>query len=250
MKFLFFFFLFFFFFSTISSQEVTKSCENDVCLNPDVEKQENTRKTEQKFEKKPPAASLDHCEDRYERCQEFASQNSCEDNPGWMIVNCPVSCNACSIRDPRIRCTRDFLNTTESLSYQPGQMKQMFEDIPLKYGEKYGVRVLSSDPYVVYFENFLTDEESDAFISLNNAWERSTDTGSKNSLGETSRILSSGRTSSNAWCRGDCERSPQVQEVMKKIQEVIQVPFENSEQFQILRYELGQYYKTHHDMNP
>jgi hypothetical protein len=36
-------------------------------------------------------------------------------------------------------------------------------------------------------------------------WERSTDTGSMNEFGETGRVLSTGRTSSNSWCRAECE---------------------------------------------
>ena len=36
-------------------------------------------------------------------------------------------------------------------------------------------------------------------------WERSTDSGQLNEYGEQGRILSTGRTSSNAWCDAECE---------------------------------------------
>jgi hypothetical protein len=41
--------------------------------------------------------------------------------------------------------------------------------------------------------------------STQERWERSTDTGLTNEFGETGRILSTGRTSSNSWCRAECE---------------------------------------------
>jgi hypothetical protein len=42
-------------------------------------------------------------------------------------------------------------------------------------------------------------------IDTQKKWERSTDTGSTNEHGETGRILSTGRTSSNSWCDRNCQ---------------------------------------------
>jgi hypothetical protein len=50
---------------------------------------------------------------------------------------------------------------------------------------------------VVTFDNFLAPGEAKALISTVKKWERSTDSGLTNEFGETGRILSSGRTSSN-----------------------------------------------------
>ena len=44
-----------------------------------------------------------------------------------------------------------------------------------------------------------------------------------NAYGETGRVLSEGRTSSNAWCRHNCEADPAVQRISKKIEDVIGV---------------------------
>lgn len=57
-------------------------------------------------EGRPPEVSLANCYDRHEECIQFESQGECENNPGWMIVNCPKSCNACHLRDPKVRCQR------------------------------------------------------------------------------------------------------------------------------------------------
>ena len=53
--------------------------------------------------------------------------------------------------------------------------------------------------------------------------------------GETGRILSEGRTSSNAWCQGECPKNPLVQQIVRKIEEVTGVPGVNYESFQVLK---------------
>jgi prolyl 4-hydroxylase len=62
------------------------------------------------------------------------------------------------------------------------------------------------------------------------------------------RVLSQGRTSSNAWCRARCEGHPAVKSVVRKIEEITSVPRGNYESFQVLKYERGQKYNAHHDM--
>jgi prolyl 4-hydroxylase len=166
-----------------------------------------------------------------------------------MIVNCPQSCQACDLLDPKLRCNRDSLNISASQAFAVDEMNKMFERVEEQFGDKYGITVVSTSPWIVTFENFLTDKEIDALIATNQQWERSTDTGDVNAFGETGRVLSQGRTSSNSWCRGECESHPDVVSIMKKIEEVTTVPTGNYESFQVLRYELGQKYSPHHDMS-
>jgi hypothetical protein len=197
---------------------------------------------------KPREVSIETCNDRHQQCVNFAAQGECEANPGWMIVNCPSSCNACHLLDPKVRCARDRLGIKEDHVYAPGDMEAMFQSITKMYGDQYGINILSTDPWVVTFDNFLTDNEIDALInSVEGNWERSTDTGTANEFGEVGRVLSQGRTSNNAWCRKECYDNPYVRNVMKKIADITWVPEENFESFQVLRYEIGQLYKTHHD---
>ncbi len=168
-----------------------------------------------------------------------------------MIVNCPASCRACHLLDPKARCDRNFLNISSDPIYQPGDMHRMFQTIPRVFGHLYDIEVVSEDPWVVILNNFVTDEEIDAILeSVADNWERSTDTGAMNEFGETGRILSKSRTSSNAWCRSRCENDPLVKNVMRKIEAVTRVPSTHYESFQILRYDVGQYYRSHHDMGP
>lgn len=128
-------------------------------------------------------------------------------------------------------------------------MNAMFESIERDFGHIYPITVLSTSPWVVVFENFVSDDEITAILeSVEGNWERSTDTGKTNEFGETGRTLSTSRTSNNAWCRRKCEENELVQNVMHRIEEVTRVPKENYESFQILRYEIGQFYRVHHDM--
>jgi len=196
---------------------------------------------------KPREAEKD-CSDRHDVCKSYAKQGECVKNPGWMIVNCPKSCDKCHLRDPKIRCDRKALNISTDPIYNPGDMHDMFNSLFSRIGNKYGkIDVLSRDPWVVTFDDFLNDAEVKALISTQKRWERSTDTGSSNEFGETGRILSQGRTSSNSWCDKQCEKHPDVQKIIKKIEYVTNVPYQNYESFQVLRYELGQKYIAHHD---
>lgn len=143
----------------------------------------------------PPEADVGSCFDRSDHCPGFAERGECELNPGWMTVNCPLSCNACHLLDPAVRCSRLRLNISTDPIYRPGDMADMFASIERDFGERYRVSVLSREPWVVLFDDFLTKEEADALVSTQTKWERSTDTGVANAFGEVGRIVSQGRTS-------------------------------------------------------
>lgn len=197
------------------------------------------------------------CLDRYRFCAAEARDGGCPRNPGWMIVNCCASCDgpigASRLIDPRERCSRDFLNTTASRTWAPGDLDGMFERI-LSDPEvaAYAPAVLSrppEGPWIVTLDAFLDDEEAEGLIRGGEmaGFQRSTDQGRVNSLGEMEKVQSSSRTSSNAWCNRECERLPVVQRVTAKIEGLTGVARGNYESFQILRYEEGQFYGRHHD---
>jgi hypothetical protein len=100
-----------------------------------------------------------------------------------MTVNCPIACNACHLLDPKVRCDRNHLNISAEPIYKPGDMQAMFEGIYDNFHEKYGVNIVSTDPWVVIFDNFVDDDEAAALIeTVSGGWERSTDTGSTNEV--------------------------------------------------------------------
>jgi len=193
---------------------------------------------------------IKECIDRYEKeCPLFASKGDCTNFPGWMTVYCPKSCNNCHLRDPKVRCSHEALNTTTNPAFQYGELTNMFNGLTSRFREKYNVQIHLKDPFIATFDNFINDQEIEALINSIRKWERSTDQGQMNEYGEQGRLLSTGRTSSNGWCDFDCDKNPLVQGVYQRIEDITLVPKTNYESFQVLKYEKGQQYNVHHDMS-
>ena len=165
-----------------------------------------------------------------------------------MIVNCPVSCDACHLRDQKERCTRSYLNISDARALSDTSLDSVLGQLKKSLGNQFGsVKVVSSNPWIVVVDDFVSDDEGTALVSGITTWERSTDAGEMNEYGESGRTLTFGRTSSNAWCRGSCEKQPPVMRLADKISHFTTVPVQNFEAFQVLRYEVGQQYVLHHD---
>ena len=113
------------------------------------------------------------CIDRHpDKCIGWSKQGQCDTNPGWMIINCPLSCNACHLLDRKTRCSREHLNISNTPIYAPGDHNKMFSSLVEKYDTKHGVTIHSTDPWVVTFDNFITDEEVEALISTQDKFDR------------------------------------------------------------------------------
>ena len=248
------------------------------------------------------APSTHPCQDRFSICKSQAMTGGCDRSPGWMIVHCCESCetqlNARELLDPKKRCSKEQLKTPEN-AWGPGDLNKLFSgwatDEKLK--ETYGLQVVSSpepekygatwenakdgSPWVVVFDNFLTDDEVRDLIRGGEieGYERSTDQGAINDLGEMEKVVSKTRTSANSWCMHKCSRLTGVQSATKKIEEITglvsycckilfqpdvfssslaltqlhipnsgkSIPEVNYESFQLLKYEKNQFYRSHHD---
>jgi prolyl 4-hydroxylase len=195
-----------------------------------------------------------NCKNIHENCEAFA--HSCKTDPGWMSVHCPITCNVCHLQDPKVRCDRKRLNTSDVEAVPSGAIDKLFRNLKTDYPD-YGVEILSSPdhekpgPWIATFETFTTEEEIEAILKTTGNFQRSTDQGSVDKeTGVQEMVESTGRTSENTWCRGECEKHPLVRQLMSKISRVIKVPEGNFENFQVLKYQLNQYYETHHDANP
>eukprot|EP00040_Diaphanoeca_grandis_P013521 m.68329 g.68329 ORF g.68329 m.68329 type:complete len:423 (+) comp23945_c2_seq1:50-1318(+) len=185
------------------------------------------------------------CKDVYpDQCRQYG-RAECARTPGWMVVHCSKTCEACDLRHPENRCKRSFLNVTDTPAYSPGDMNAMFEAV----SKEPGVIVHSRDPWVVTWDQFMSEDEVDDLVNapgLN--FVRSTDTGAMDEeTGSFKKIVSSHRTSQNAWCTGPCETHPASVTISDRIAAKVRIPKTHWEFFQVLRYEPGQYYGTHHD---
>lgn len=203
------------------------------------------------------------CRNQHTSCAFWASLGECDSNPGYMRTNCAPVCQTCDLLHVETRCPMDP-NAVDAL--YPGDLDRMFERILVEHADM-EPRVVSrptlaegdspSDylvggPWMVVFENAMSDEEADRLIELGGlaGYERSEDVGSMRADGTFTSDRNEGRTSTNAWCTGDCYRDPVARRVIDRISNVTGIADENSEYLQLLRYEKNQFYQQHSDYIP
>lgn len=183
-------------------------------------------------------------------------------NPNYMQKMCAPSCRSCHVLDPTYRCPIDD-KAPKALS-QKGDLNAIFERIvTAEEFKKYNPKILSQPkgseeitrviekdgPWVVTLENFLSVEECDRLIQLGHdkGYERSADTGKRNFDGTYEKLVNDGRTSSNTFCMEECETDPATKNVTARMESLTGINSNHFEFLQLLRYEPGQFYNTHHD---
>jgi prolyl 4-hydroxylase len=104
-------------------------------------------------------------------------------------------------------------------------------------------------PWVATLDNFVSAEEAEHLIQLGHdeGYTRSSDVGKMKFDGTFESNVNDGRTSKNAWCQFECYNDTIAKQVISKITNITFLPEENSEFLQLLKYEEGEYYRTHHD---
>eukprot|EP00257_Ricinus_communis_P021648 XP_015581182.1 prolyl 4-hydroxylase 1 isoform X1 [Ricinus communis] len=104
--------------------------------------------------------------------------------------------------------------------------------------------ILSWSPRIIVLHNFLSMEECDYLrATALPRLQTSTVVDAKTGKGMKSNV----RTSSGMFLSSEERKSPMVQAIEKRISVYSQVPIENGELVQVLRYEKSQFYRPHHD---
>lgn len=104
--------------------------------------------------------------------------------------------------------------------------------------------ILSWSPRIILLRNFLSSEECDFLRAIAKPrLQISTVVDTKTGKGIKSQV----RTSSGMFLSSEEKLYPIVKAIEKRISVFSQVPVENGELIQVLRYEANQYYKPHHD---
>jgi prolyl 4-hydroxylase len=100
--------------------------------------------------------------------------------------------------------------------------------------------VLNTDPKVYTVDNFISDKNCQHFINISRDK-------IKQALvsGDKEGIISNGRTGQNCWIAHDFDKV--TQKVAKAISELVGMPLENAESFQIIYYGLDEEYRQHYD---
>jgi prolyl 4-hydroxylase len=166
----------------------------------------------------------------------------CVANAAYMLTTCAPACQSCDQLLFENRCPFD----KEPTSWKEGDLNNMFAHIVKEYPN---TQVLSSDPWVVTIDDFLSEEECTRLIALGGelGYKRSEDVGGTNFDGSVLSVESKDRTSTNAWCSDVCFEDPISKQVHQKLDDLTLLPNENGEYMQLLKYEVGQFYGVHHD---
>jgi len=192
------------------------------------------RKTCRTCEHQNLIGELFECEDKNEDCAAWAATGECEANRRYMLSSCSKACGVC--KQKAFACARR--NPVAGV-LSPSGLTEMFQ-AALQDFPQYEPKLLSSDPPILQFENLITPEEAKAMIAI---------PGDKLVRSLAGDQLSPVRTSTQYWCDDSdgCTRNQVIEAVTRRMSRIARMPEENAEYFQILRYEPGQFYKTHHD---
>ncbi|ETO25077.1 hypothetical protein RFI_12067 [Reticulomyxa filosa] len=126
---------------------------------------------------------------------------------------------------------------------------------------KYGIEYITRNPPILSFDRFLSEELVDNFLNKPfHHFERSADAGELLDNFTYAQIYSiyitytlyvinndNNNKSSQSWCEKDCDKDDATDKILSQMEEIVRIPRENFEQLQVLQYEVGQYYNTHHD---
>jgi prolyl 4-hydroxylase len=206
------------------------------------------------------------CQNKQEHCSFFAAQGECEANEDWMFAECAPACQACHELHIEAKCP---LDPNSKHAWYPGDLDRMFERIlsdpaiVARFEPKVWARptlapgdtdadavdYLIDSPWVVTLENFLNASEAKVLIEWGGeiGYERSADVGEEEEDGSFGDDINDDRTSENSWCDDGCAEDPVTVDIMHRMEAITGIPANNSESLQLLRYEVGQFYKVHHD---
>lgn len=191
------------------------------------------------------------CIDQDTHCEEWAYAGECIDNPDWMKANC---CSSCS-PDPDDPCSVDPSSRPDVYK---GDIGKIFTRLIAEHPQ-YAPTVHSRDPWLVSFDNVLTDEECAGLVEAvggrNGEFIRPSTTAKPVRQANGQVVLTDVpdqiRTSHNAWCQHrSCYEHPVHEAVIQRMMGMVGLPPNNAEHMQLLRYGPNEYYRLHHDWIP
>ena len=191
------------------------------------------------------------CKNTDEMCTIWALDGQCEKNND-MKKRCAPACHSCDHLGIEGRCPID---PNAPKAWEEGDLNKMFEKLTQEpYLSQYSVEILSSPattggPWVITMDDVVSATEAETLIELGKekGFERSETVGLKQANGSHGSRVASGRTSSNTWCQEKCYNNTKATNVIQRLSNLTGIDERNSEYLQLLQYEPGQFYSTHHD---
>lgn len=225
------------------------------------------------------------CRNNEDMCSYWAAEGDCTSSLEYMAKNCPAACRNCLVdlnklcpvdEDTNVFMPGDLNAMFERWLEEAGDDTSSYSKENLPTGGKLPVGELNvivspyhdashlpkdegedettmpQLPWVVTIKDFLNDEECDRLIELGegNGYRRSRGYSKTRNLdGSPNFTESDGRTSFSTFCSEGCDDDPLVEGVVQRMIRLTGIPEQNYESLQLVRYEEGQFYKQHHDLN-
>jgi prolyl 4-hydroxylase len=198
-----------------------------------------------------------------------------------MWLQCAPACRTCEKLDYSIRCEWD-LDRYPNI-WQTGDLNRMFKNIVSQYANSSDATTTTATtesspsssltpvltihsrpsnidddnhphdtPWVIQFDNLLTEEEAQHMIDLGHKMGFSPSVeffGDTDEFGTThQKSKADRRTSETVWCQDAlCLHDPVPRRLMDRMVSLTGVPEINAEYLQLLKYETNQFYTLHHD---
>ena len=147
------------------------------------------------------------------------------------------------------KVNRTHLKTFELPRLATGveQVDRLVEQTYYKHPRKIDVWMMTSEVQLMYFTDFVTKQEIRALLALCDDWQPSkTSSGATGSDADGYTAQQSSSQTSTVM-RFQRPRPPLVNRLEKRVAAVLGVPVQHVESLKILRYEVGQFFKLHHD---
>lgn len=203
------------------------------------------------------------CRLNYDQCILWASTGECELNPNFMKKECAPACFTCYIATMPFeqRCPMPLESDLRiQNAWENGDLNRMFERIVQdeQIKEEYGLSVVlrpgmpnsiqkdRGSPWIITLDTFLSEGECKDLIQ--HGYRMGYAESTVLSAPDKSDISKGSRTSSNTWCRDHCFEA--ATPILKRIERLTGIPMVNYEHLQLLKYQVGQFYKTHSDFIP
>tara|TARA_B110001452_G_scaffold37928_1_gene29013 strand:+ start:205 stop:1134 length:930 start_codon:yes stop_codon:yes gene_type:complete len=173
-------------------------------------------------------------------CLGWAGAGECEKNKDFMATNCALSCS--KIVEQRQAYERKCGKPDVAKSIlTPDKMNTTFARVMSDFAAL-EPELISEDPPVVLFHNFLSTDESDAFIKHGRGKYTESRGVGVDKDGKMTDVKTEIRTSSHTWCQDPkCLADPLVQGVVARVADVTQTPEANGEFAQLVYYKACQH---------
>ena len=187
------------------------------------------------------------CSDELGDCTSWAAAGECTANPAFMFTRCASSCNAC---DRVTRCQWDTDAATPLGVPTGAQPELVTRALAPELARAFTPTVLSEDPLVMQLDSFLTPTEAASVAAIGERLGYMPSEVLQSGLQDAGQTMqykrSAHRDSQTVFCDSACYEAAAVKTMLVRAEQIVNMGYRHSE-LQLLKYDVGQYYRIHHD---